>query len=266
MPRRWRDACNQSIRRRHGDRAGRVRHGSAAIAVRAEPGVAGAAARSAAGHEHFATCRLGRRRADRTARLRDSGDRDRSQDSAPIDRPAERRSSHCGRLWWQCACATTEGHHRGLYQEPRQERRRGRRSLDAVARCRWRRDLRNTRSFRRKLERALRARADRRCALRRQSRRARALRLQRGPNSSERPADAKHSWTKAMTASTDGRFLLVGIGSNSNITERGMEAEVDRAVVWQIDPRTGMHKRYAEGLRNPTALAIQPETSELWAV
>ena len=31
--------------------------------------------------------------------------------------------------------------------------------------------------------------------------------------------------------SPDGRFLYVGIGSNSNITERGMAAEVDRAVV-----------------------------------
>jgi glucose/arabinose dehydrogenase len=41
--------------------------------------------------------------------------------------------------------------------------------------------------------------------------------------------------TKAMTASADGRFLYVGIGSNSNITERGMDAEVDRAMVWQID-------------------------------
>ncbi|NLG76307.1 MAG: sorbosone dehydrogenase family protein, partial [Xanthomonadaceae bacterium] len=89
-----------------------------------------------------------------------------------------------------------------------------------------------------------------------------------GPPTSitELPSEINHHWTKAMTASTDGRFLFVGIGSNSNITERGMEAEVDRAVVWQIDPRTGMHKRYAEGLRNPTALAIQPETSELWAV
>ena len=89
-----------------------------------------------------------------------------------------------------------------------------------------------------------------------------------GPPTSitELPSEINHHWTKAMTASADGRFLFVGIGSNSNITERGMEAEVDRAVVWQIDPRTGMHKRYAEGLRNPTALAIQPETSELWAV
>ena len=80
------------------------------------------------------------------------------------------------------------------------------------------------------------------------------------------PSAINHHWTKAMTASADGRYLYVGIGSNSNITERGMEAEVDRALVWQIDPLTGAYKPYATGLRNPTALAIQPGTGQLWAV
>lgn len=80
------------------------------------------------------------------------------------------------------------------------------------------------------------------------------------------PKAINHHWTKAMTASADGRFLYVGIGSNSNITERGMEAEEDRAMVWQIDARTGMHRPYATGLRNPTALTIQPDTGQLWAV
>jgi len=83
---------------------------------------------------------------------------------------------------------------------------------------------------------------------------------------SELPSAINHHWTKAMTASADGRFLYVGIGSNSNITERGMDAEVDRAMVWQIDAQTGAHKPYATGLRNPSALAIQPGTGQLWAV
>ncbi|MBB3061702.1 PQQ-dependent sugar dehydrogenase [Microbulbifer rhizosphaerae] len=80
------------------------------------------------------------------------------------------------------------------------------------------------------------------------------------------PSEINHHWTKALTASPDGRFLYVGIGSNSNITERGMAAEVDRAMVWQVDVKTGAHKPYATGLRNPTALAIQPGTDRLWAV
>lgn len=80
------------------------------------------------------------------------------------------------------------------------------------------------------------------------------------------PSAINHHWTKALAASPDGRFLYVGIGSNSNITERGMAAEVDRAMVWQVDARTGAHKPYATGLRNPTALAFQPGTDQLWVV
>jgi glucose/arabinose dehydrogenase len=80
------------------------------------------------------------------------------------------------------------------------------------------------------------------------------------------PAAINHHWTKPMTASADGRFLYVGIGSNSNITERGMEAERERAMIWQIDAQTGAHIEYATGVRNPTALTIQPQTNHLWAV
>jgi glucose/arabinose dehydrogenase len=82
----------------------------------------------------------------------------------------------------------------------------------------------------------------------------------------ELPSVINHHWTKAMTASPDGRFLYVGIGSNSNITERGMDAEYDRARIWQVDAQTGAHRNFATGTRNPTALTIRPGTDELWAV
>ena len=45
-----------------------------------------------------------------------------------------------------------------------------------------------------------------------------------------------------------------------------MAAEVDRAMVWQIDAQTGAHKPFATGLRNPTALTFQPGSGQLWAV
>lgn len=80
------------------------------------------------------------------------------------------------------------------------------------------------------------------------------------------PSAINHHWTKSLAASPDGQTLYVGIGSNSNITERGMTAEVDRALIWQVDARNGAHKPYATGLRNPTALAVQPGTGQLWAV
>ncbi|CRM91365.1 putative membrane-bound dehydrogenase domain protein [Pseudomonas sp. 22 E 5] len=80
------------------------------------------------------------------------------------------------------------------------------------------------------------------------------------------PAQINHHWTKSLAISADGRQLYVGIGSNSNVTERGMEVEIDRAMVWQIDAATGAHKPYATGLRNPTALTMQPGTGQLWTV
>jgi glucose/arabinose dehydrogenase len=80
------------------------------------------------------------------------------------------------------------------------------------------------------------------------------------------PAEVNHHWTKALTAGPEGRFLYVGIGSNSNVGERGLEVEENRALVWQIDAQTGASRPFATGLRNPTALAIQPGIGQLWAV
>lgn len=80
------------------------------------------------------------------------------------------------------------------------------------------------------------------------------------------PAALNHHWTKALTASADGATLYVGIGSNSNVGERGMAVEEERAVVWAIDRLTGARRTIARGIRNPTALAIEPSSAALWAV
>ena len=80
------------------------------------------------------------------------------------------------------------------------------------------------------------------------------------------PSHINHHWTKAMTASADGRHLYIGNGSNSNIGERGMAAEEGRAMVWQVDVATGAYRPFATGLRNPTALTVQPGSGQLWAV
>jgi glucose/arabinose dehydrogenase len=72
-----------------------------------------------------------------------------------------------------------------------------------------------------------------------------------------------HHWTKSLVASPDGRRLYVGVGSNSNAAENGLDAEHERAAVWEIDPKTGTHRVFASGLRNPVGLAWQPDTGEL---
>jgi glucose/arabinose dehydrogenase len=75
-----------------------------------------------------------------------------------------------------------------------------------------------------------------------------------------------HHWTKSLTASPDGTKLYVGVGSNSNITENGIGAELDRAAIWEIDRATGAHRLYATGLRNPTGVQFEPQTHVLWAI
>jgi glucose/arabinose dehydrogenase len=75
-----------------------------------------------------------------------------------------------------------------------------------------------------------------------------------------------HHWTKSMVASPDGSKLYVGVGSNSNITENGMDVEEGRAAIYEVDRLTGAKRIYATGTRNPTNLAIQPGTGQLFAV
>jgi glucose/arabinose dehydrogenase len=75
-----------------------------------------------------------------------------------------------------------------------------------------------------------------------------------------------HHWTKNVIASPDGSKLYVTVGSNSNVAEHGMDKEVDRAAILEIDAATGARRSYATGLRNPNGLAWEPTTGMLWTV
>ena len=73
-----------------------------------------------------------------------------------------------------------------------------------------------------------------------------------------------HHWTKSLVASKDGSRLYVGVGSNSNVGENGMDAETHRAAVLEIDPATGATRVFASGLRNPVGMDWQPDSGQLW--
>ncbi|MGC3874923.1 PQQ-dependent sugar dehydrogenase [Halomonas sp. GXIMD04776] len=73
-----------------------------------------------------------------------------------------------------------------------------------------------------------------------------------------------HHWTKSLIASPDGGRLYVGVGSNSNVGENGLENEEGRAAIWEIDPESGKHRVFASGLRNPVGMTWQPESGALW--
>jgi glucose/arabinose dehydrogenase len=80
------------------------------------------------------------------------------------------------------------------------------------------------------------------------------------------PAGINHHWTKNVVASPDGSRLYVTVGSNSNVAERGMAVEEGRAAIWEVDPKTGNHRIFAGGLRNPNGMAWEPESKELFTV
>lgn len=80
------------------------------------------------------------------------------------------------------------------------------------------------------------------------------------------PGTVNHHWTKALLASPDGKKLYVGVGSNSNITENGLDIEYRRATVLEVDVQSASSRIYASGLRNPTGLSWEPATGKLWAI
>jgi glucose/arabinose dehydrogenase len=75
-----------------------------------------------------------------------------------------------------------------------------------------------------------------------------------------------HHWTKNLIASADGSKLYVTVGSNSNVAENGIDKEDGRAAIWEVDPKSGNHRIFAAGLRNPNGLAWEPRSGALWSV
>ncbi|MDZ4730835.1 MAG: sorbosone dehydrogenase family protein [Xanthomonadales bacterium] len=75
-----------------------------------------------------------------------------------------------------------------------------------------------------------------------------------------------HHWTKNVIANSDGTKLYVTVGSNSNIGENGLAAEQGRAAIWEVDAKSGAHRLFASGLRNPNGMAWEPATGVLWTV
>ena len=75
-----------------------------------------------------------------------------------------------------------------------------------------------------------------------------------------------HHWTKNILPSPDGARLYASVGSNSNVGERGVQAEAGRAAIWEIDLATRRTRVFADGLRNPNGMDWEPVTGALWTV
>ncbi len=73
-------------------------------------------------------------------------------------------------------------------------------------------------------------------------------------------------WTRSLLPNPDGTKLFVGVGSQTNIADEGMEVEEGRAAIHEIDLASGRDRIFASGLRNAVGMAWEPTTGALWTV
>ncbi|KAA5532135.1 sorbosone dehydrogenase family protein [Taibaiella lutea] len=75
----------------------------------------------------------------------------------------------------------------------------------------------------------------------------------------------KH-WSRNLIASKKGDKIYIAVGSGSNIGEHGMENEILRAAILEVNPDGSGMRVYASGLRNPVGMGWAPGTNTLWTV
>ncbi len=79
------------------------------------------------------------------------------------------------------------------------------------------------------------------------------------------PGGGNH-WTKNVVASPDNQSLFIAVGSTSNIGENGLDAELNRANILELNLATKAVRIWTSGLRNPVGMAWEPQSKGLWTV
>jgi len=72
-------------------------------------------------------------------------------------------------------------------------------------------------------------------------------------------------WTRNLLANADGSKIYISVGSASNNAEYGLEEEIRRANILEVNPDGSGERIFASGLRNPVGMAWNPANNELWA-
>lgn len=72
-------------------------------------------------------------------------------------------------------------------------------------------------------------------------------------------------WTRNLLANADGSKIYVSVGSASNVAEHGLDTEIRRANILEINPDGTGERIYASGLRNPVGMDWNPANNELWS-
>jgi glucose/arabinose dehydrogenase len=73
-------------------------------------------------------------------------------------------------------------------------------------------------------------------------------------------------WTRNIIANADRTKIFISVGSGSNVGEHGMENEIRRANILEINPDGTGERIFAYGLRNPVGMGVDPYSKELWTV
>lgn len=71
-------------------------------------------------------------------------------------------------------------------------------------------------------------------------------------------------WTRNIITNADSSKLYISVGSGSNVGENGMENEIRRAAILEINPDGSGERIYASGIRNPVGMGFAPGTATLW--
>ena len=71
-------------------------------------------------------------------------------------------------------------------------------------------------------------------------------------------------WTRNIITNKDKSKIYISVGSASNVGEYGMDKEVRRASILEVNLDGSGEKIYASGIRNPVGMDWNPVTGELW--
>ncbi len=92
-----------------------------------------------------------------------------------------------------------------------------------------------------------------------------SLKATEGTKIVELPAGGYNNhWTRNIITNVAKDKIYISVGSASNVAEHGMDVEIRRANILEVDLNGQNEKIYASGLRNPVGMDWNPITGELW--
>jgi glucose/arabinose dehydrogenase len=72
-------------------------------------------------------------------------------------------------------------------------------------------------------------------------------------------------WTRNIITNAAHDKIYIGVGSGTNIAEKGLANEIRRADILEVNTDGSGERIYASGIRNPVGMSWAPGTKTLWA-